>query len=183
METTTTNGSLQASTLWPRSVSTPPTTGGTAAPDAGAGTSLGGAKQCRGIGHLQNQCPSRAGAASSRGKQTARGHYGSSSHVSTAASSSSGATGIRRRQSSTQGQGRRGEAVSLTARPLPPPWPPARGARGRATPRRRQASLPQQAGDRKHPVLLRRGGGGRRQSGAGQSGGNGSYKGGSQAPG
>ncbi len=68
-------------------------TGGTTAADAGAGTSRGGAKQCfncRGIGHREYQCGSRAGAASIRGKQTARGHYGSSSNVSTTTSSSSG---------------------------------------------------------------------------------------------
>ena len=59
---------------------------------AGAGSSRG-AKQCFncwGAGHVQHQCPSRTGATSSRGKQAARGHYGSSSNVSTAASSSSG---------------------------------------------------------------------------------------------
>ena len=46
--------------------------------------------QLPGVGHLQHQCPSKACAAASRGKQAARGHYGSSSNVSTAASSSSG---------------------------------------------------------------------------------------------
>ncbi len=69
--------------------------GGTKAADAGAGTSRGGAKKCfncRGVGHLQHQCPSRAGASSCRGKQAARGHYGSSSNVSTAASTSSGSS-------------------------------------------------------------------------------------------
>ncbi len=67
--------------------------GGTKAVDAGAVTSRGGAKKCfnsRGVGHLQHQCPSRAGATSSRGKQAAGSHYGSSSNVSTAASTSSG---------------------------------------------------------------------------------------------
>ncbi len=67
--------------------------GGAAAVGAGAGTSRGGVKKCfncRGIGHLQHQCPSKAGAATSRGKQVARGHCGSSSNVSTAASSRSG---------------------------------------------------------------------------------------------
>ena len=67
--------------------------GDTTAVGAGAGTSHGGAKQCfncRGVGHLQHQCPSKVGAASSRGKQAVRGHHGSSSNVSTAASGSSG---------------------------------------------------------------------------------------------
>ncbi len=87
------NGSSQAGALGQRSAMTPPAAGGTTGVGAGADTSCGGAKQCfncRGIGHLQHQCPSKAGAASSRGKQAARGHYDSSSNVSNAASSSSG---------------------------------------------------------------------------------------------
>ncbi len=67
--------------------------GGTKAANAGAGTSRGGTKKCfncRGVGHLQHQCPSKAGASANRGKQAAGSHYGSSSNVSTAASTSSG---------------------------------------------------------------------------------------------
>ncbi len=67
--------------------------GGTKVANAGTVTNRGGAKKCfncREVGHLQHQCPSRAGATSSRGKQTAGSHYGSSSNVSTAASTSSG---------------------------------------------------------------------------------------------
>ena len=66
--------------------------GGTRVADAGAGTNRGGVKKCyncRGIGHLQHQCPSRTGASSGRGR-TAGNHHGSSSNVSSAASSSSG---------------------------------------------------------------------------------------------
>ncbi len=61
--------------------------------NVGAGTSRGGAKKCyncRGVGNLQHQCPSRAGATLTRGKQTAGSIYGSSSSVSTAPSTSSG---------------------------------------------------------------------------------------------
>ena len=41
---------------------------------------------------------------------------------------------------------------------------------------------PEQAGDRKHPFLLRRGGGGRQASGASQPGRNCAHQGGPQAP-
>ena len=67
--------------------------GGTSVVGAGAGTSRGGGKKCfncRGVGHLQHQCPLKVSTTSSRGKQTAGSHYGSSSNVSTAASTSSG---------------------------------------------------------------------------------------------
>ncbi len=66
--------------------------GGTRAIDAGTGTNRGGVKKCyncRGVGHLQHQCPSRTDASSGRGR-TAGSHHGSSTNVSSAASSSSG---------------------------------------------------------------------------------------------
>ncbi len=59
----------------------------------GAGTICGSVKKCyncKGVGHLPHQCPSRAGTTLSHGKQTTGDHYGSLSNVSTAASSSSG---------------------------------------------------------------------------------------------
>ncbi len=67
--------------------------GGMKAVDVGVGTSRGGTKKCYnflGVGHLQHQCPLRVGATSSRGKQTERSHYSSSSNVSTAASTRCG---------------------------------------------------------------------------------------------
>ena len=138
--------------------------GGTSAVGTGAGTSCGGSNKCfncRGIGHLQHQCPSRAGATLSRGRQTAGSHHGSLSNVSTVASTSS------------RGNNRK--------KPPPPKKHPQAGpSRGGNQPGRvylrghqRGAEegegphddvgvhSPKQAGDQKHQVLLRHGGGGR----------------------
>ncbi len=56
---------------------------------------IAGCFNCRGINHLQHQCLSRTGATSSRGKQKAGSHYGSSLNISTAASASSGGSNRR----------------------------------------------------------------------------------------
>ncbi len=111
-----------------------------------------------------------------RGKRTAGGHYGSSSNVSTTASSSSG------HQGSTPRRDRQGEAVSVEANTHLPQELSPRGARGRGTHDDVRAHSSEQAGDWKHPVLVRRRVGGRRASGVGQPGWNCAHKGGPQAP-
>ncbi len=69
----------QAGALGPRSASTPQAAGVALRPlQRGQAPAAGGKKKkcykCGGVGHLQHQCPSRAGTAASRGSQAARCH-------------------------------------------------------------------------------------------------------------
>ncbi len=72
----------------------------------------------------------------------------------------------------TEGGGQRGSQVPSTSGATT-----AWGKKARDLTTTSGVYSPQQADDRKHPVLLRRGGGGRRASGAGQPGWNGSHTG------
>ncbi len=111
--------------------------GGTKAADAGAGTSRGGAKKCfncRGVGHVQHQCPSRAGAMLSRGKQAVGSHYYSLSNVRTAASTGSGGNKKPPPPKKHPRVGPSRGGVSLAARPRLPP--------GATTTGRKRASDP-----------------------------------------